>query len=207
MSTKHHSAKHIRLTSHPVEGGHGALPIGWGRAAPRERGPIVGGTLTGSKRNAIGTHSGSYGVYRALAVAAGALLRDHRADLTDTMPADPLGPYPQWADPNSIVSMDPFGAIVAEVFKEELAEGYDIRATVAVTKAHIDMPEVRQATAAGRLHADGRILLANGSVVVTKAAIEPVWWLPGVAERFGVPGADLPRAVLQETGGMYPGLV
>src|SRR5205085_394476 len=70
-----------------------------------------------------------------------------------------------------------------------------------------DMPEVRQATAAGRLRADGRILLENGSVVVTKAAIEPVWWLPGVAERFGVPEADLRRALFEETGGMYPELV
>ena len=67
-----HSGKHIRLTSHPVEGGHGALPIRWGRADPRERGPIVGSTFTRSQRNVIGTHSGSYGVYRALAVAAGA---------------------------------------------------------------------------------------------------------------------------------------
>src|SRR5437763_9674129 len=207
MSTSHRSAKRIRLTSHPVEGGHGALPICWGRADPRERGPIVGSTFTRSQRNVIGTHSGSYGVYRALAVAAGALLRDHRADLTDTMPADPLGPYSQWADPNSIVAMDPFGAIVVEVFKDEIAEGYDIRPTIAVTQGHNDMPEVRQATAAGRLHADGRILLANGSVVVTKAAIEPVWWLPGVAERFGVAEADLRRALFEETGGMYPELV
>ena len=207
MATKNHSAKHIRLTSHPVEGGHGALPIRWGRADPRERGPIVGSTTTRSQRNVIGTHSGSYGVYRALAVAAGALLRDHRPDLTDTMPADPLGPYSQWAEPNRIVAMDPFGAIVAAAFAAEIAEGYDIRPTIAVTKAHIDMPEVRQATAAGRLQADGRILLANGSVVVTKAAIEPVWWLPGVAARFGVSEADLRRALFEETGGMYPELV
>src|ERR1700674_3948968 len=157
MSTETHSGKHIRLTSHPVEGEGGTLPIRWGRADPRERGPIIGSTSTRSQRNVIGTHSGSYGVYRALAVAAGALLRDHRADLTDTMPADPLGPYSQWADPNSIVSMDPFGAIVAEVFKEELAEGDDIRPTIAATQAHIDMPEVRQATAAGRLRADGTL--------------------------------------------------
>jgi GTP cyclohydrolase II len=207
MSTKHPPGKHIRLTSHPVEGGNGALPIHWGSADPRDRGPIVGSTTTRSQRNVIGTHSGSYGVYRALAVAAGALLRDHRPDLTDTMPADPLGPYAQWADPGSIVAMDPFGAIVAEAFKDELASGYDIRPTIAVTKAHIDMPEVRQATAAGRLHADGRNLLANGSVVVTKAAIEPVWWLPGVAERFGVSESDLRRALFEETGGMYPELV
>jgi len=42
---------------------------------------------------------------------------------------------------------------------------------------------------------------------VTKAAIEPVWWLPGVAARFKVSEADLRRALFEETGGMYPELV
>src|SRR5690606_14562491 len=107
----------------------------------------------------------------------------------------PIGPYPQWGDPAKIVSIDPFGAIVAEVFAGEIAAGYDIRPTIAVTKAHIDLPEVHAAMAAGRLAADGRILLANGSAVVTKAAIEPVWWLPGVAARFDVDEADLRRVL------------
>ena len=48
----------------------------------------------------------------------------------------------------------------------------------------------------GRLVPDGRVLLANGSAVVTKAAIEPVWWLPGVARRFGCQrGRPAARAV------------
>ena len=200
-------SKHIRLTSHPAEGAFGALPIRWGRADPKERGPVVGSTANRSQRNVIGTHSGSYGVYRALAVAAGALMRGHRPDLTNTAPTDPIGPYPQWGDPAKIVSIDPFGAIVAEVFAGEIAAGYDIRLTIAVTKAHIDLPEVHAAMAAGRLAADGRILLANGSAVVTKAAIEPVWWLPGVAARFDVDEADLRRVLFEETGGMYPELV
>ena len=200
-------AKHIRLTSHPVEGAWGALPIRWGRADPHERGPIVGSTANRSQRNVIGTHSGSYGVYRALAVAAGALTRGHKPDLTDTAPTDPIGPYPSWGDPDRIVSIDPFGAVVAAAFRDEIAAGYDVRPTIAVTKAHIDLPEVRSATAAGRLRPDGRILLANGSAVVTKTAIEPVWWLPGVAKRFGVSEADLRRALFEETGGMYPELV
>ncbi len=207
MSTDKPPASHIRLTSHPVEGAYGALPLRWGAADPAERGPVVGSTANRSQRNVIGTHSGSYGVYRALAVAAGALLRGHKPDLTNTMPTDPIGPYPQWGDPTKIVAMDPFGAIVAEAFKGEIAQGYDIRPTIAVTKAHIDMPEVRQAMAAGRLQADGRILHANGSAVVTKAAIEPVWWLPGVAARFKCSEAELRRALFEETGGMYPELV
>ena len=103
--------------------------------------------------------------------------------------------------------MDPFGAVVADVFRDEIAAGYDIRPTIAVTRAHIDMPEVRGAMAAGRLAADGRVLLANGSAVVTKTAIEPVWWLPGVAKRFGVVEGDLRRVLFEETGGMYPELV
>lgn len=207
MNPETRTAKHIRLTSHPAEGAWGALPIRWGRADPKERGPVVGSTANRSQRNVIGTHSGSYGVYRALAVAAGALMSGHRPDLTDTAPTDPIGPCPQWGDPAKIVSIDPFGAVVADVFRDEIAAGYDIRPTIAVTKAHIDMPEVRGAMAAGRLKADGRILLPNGSAVVTKAAIEPVWWLPGVATRFGVDEGDLRRVLFEETGGMYPELV
>jgi len=207
MNPETRTAKHIRLTSHPAEGAWGALPIRWGRADPKERGPVVGSTANRSQRNVIGTHSGSYGVYRALAVAAGALMRGHRPDLTNTAPTDPIGPYPQWGDGGKIVSIDPFGAIVADVFRDEIAAGYDIRPTIAVTKAHIDMPEVHAAMAAGRLAPDGRILLANGSAVVTKAAIEPVWWLPGVAKRFGVDEGDLRRVLFEETGGMYPELV
>lgn len=207
MTPDAHKPKHIRLTSHPVEGAYGALPIHWGRADPKARGPIVGSTTNRSQRNVIGTHSGSYGVYRALAVAAGALVRGHKPDLTNTAPTDPIGPYPQWGDPAKIVSMDPFGAVVAGVFADEIAAGYDVRPTIAVTKAHIDLPEVHAAIAAGRLVADGRILLANGGAVVTKAAIEPVWWLPGVAARFGVVESDLRRVLFEETGGMYPELV
>ncbi len=201
-------ARHIRLTSHPVEGvAHGAPPLRWGDADPLVRGPIVGTTTNRNQRNVIGTHSGSYGIYRALAVAAKSLTRGHRADLTDTAPTDSVGPYPQWAQGDRIVSMDPWGAVVADVYKAFLADGYDIRPTIAVTKAHIDLPEVRGAIAAGRLAADGRVLLANGSALVTKAAVEPVWWLPGVAARFRVGENDLRRALFEETGGMYPELV
>lgn len=199
--------RHIRLTSHPGQGAVGAPAIRWGAAEPLERGPVVGTTTHRSQRNVIGTHSGSYGVYRALAVAAGSLPRGHRADLTDTAPTDPVGPYPQWGDPQKIVSIDPWGANVQQVFADHLARGYDIRPTIAVTKAHIHLPEVKQALAFQRLQVDGRILLDDASAVVTKIAVEPVWWLPGVAKRFGVSEADLRRALFEETGGMYPELV
>ncbi|MBC5785362.1 GTP cyclohydrolase II [Ramlibacter sp. USB13] len=205
MAADPSAPRHIRLTSHAS--GQGALPIRWGASTPAERGPIVGTTTKRSHRNVIGTHSGSYSVYRALAVAAGALNRDHKADLTNTAPTDQIGPYPQWTDPGKIVSLDPWGATVAEVFANELAAGYDIRPTIAVTKAHVILPEVIEAIQKGRLKPDNRILLEGGAACVTKAAIEPVWYLPGVAKRFGCSESDLRRVLFEETGGMYPELV
>src|SRR3954467_7179596 len=182
MAADTSAPRHIRLTSHA--GGQGALALQWGAATAAERGPIVGTTTKRSHRNVIGTHSGSYSVYRALAVAAGALSREHRADLTNTAPTDIIGPYPQWTDPGKIVSLDPWGALVAEVFARELEAGYDIRPTIAITKAHVILPEVIEALQKGRLKPDGKFLLPGGAASVIKAAIEPVWWLPGVARRF-----------------------
>ncbi|GAB89376.1 GTP cyclohydrolase II [Gordonia rhizosphera] len=199
------AVRHIRLTSH--SGGLDARTISWGASTAAERGPVIGTTSRRSDRNVIGTHSGSYSVYRALAVAAGALSREHRADLTNTAPTDVIGPYPQWADPDAIVSLDPWGAMTAEAFADDLAAGRDIRPTIAVTKAHVALPEIAEAIAKGRLKPDGRFLLESGAALVTKAAVEPVWHLPSVAQRFGCSEADLRRVLFEETGGMYPELV
>jgi GTP cyclohydrolase II len=61
--------------------------------------------------------------------------------------------------------------------------------------------------AEGRLRADGQVLLDSGEIRVTKAAIDPVWYLPGMAARFGVSEPDLRRTLFEETGGMFPELV
>ncbi len=197
----------IRLTSHPARRSPKALPIVWGAASAAERGPVVATMTDIDRRNVIGAHSGAYSVYRALAIASGQLKASHRADLTNTAPAEPIGPFPQWAGAERIVSLDPYGHVVSEVFADLIASGYDIRPTIAVTKAHINMPELRDAMEAGRLKADGTILTANGNVRVTKVAIEPVWHLPGVAKRFKVSEGDLRRALFEQTGGMFPELV
>jgi len=198
---------HIRLTSHPPASDTELLSIHWGAADPIARGPLIGTVTNRLHRNVIGTHSGSYGIYRALAIAAKALPRGHKADFTNTLPTDVIGPYAQWFDDRRIVSLDPFGAIVTDVYKAQIEQGFDIRPTIAVTQAHIELPEIHDAIRAGRLVPDEKLLLANGSARVTKIAIEPVWWLPGVAKRFGVSEADLRRALFEETGGMYPELV
>jgi GTP cyclohydrolase II len=196
----------IRLTSHPSEHNN-LVPIRWGDPDPLKRGPIIGTLTTAAHRNVVGTHSGSYAVYRALAVTAGNLKSEHRADLTNTAPAVNIGPHPSWSDPSKIVSMDPWGASITQVFADYAEKGFSIQPTIAVTKAHINMPELREAISKGRLKPDNRILFENGDVVVTKAAIEPVWYLPGIAERFGVKEHELRRGLFEHTGGMFPELI
>jgi len=47
----------------------------------------------------------------------------------------------------------------------------------------------------------------NGDLVVTKAAIEPVWYLPGIADHLKVTESDLRQALFEQTGGMFPELI
>ena len=94
------------------------FPIVWGAPTARERGPIIGTVSRPQDRNVIGTHGGSYAVYRALAVSSGALDPIRRPDLTNTYPAATIGPFPQWIDPERIVALDPWGHLVAENFRD-----------------------------------------------------------------------------------------
>ena len=198
--------RHIVLTSHPPTGSRRPPEIHWGAAGAQARGPVIGG-MSGGSRNVIGAHSGSYGVYRALAIATGQLTSVHRPDLTHTRPSTDIGPFPQWEGEDRIVSIDPYGHIVADVFAAQIAAGAPIQPTIAITKARIQLPEFKEAMAAGRLVPDGQILTANGDASVTKIAIEPVWYLPGLARRLKVSEVSLRRALFEYTGGMFPELV
>src|ERR1041385_9535053 len=159
---------HIRLPSHPDPEAKARFPLHWDAPTARERGPVIGTVSKPGLRNVIGSHGGSYAVYRALAVAAGALDPIRRPDLTNTHPAATIGPFPQWTEPEKIVSMDPWGHLVSDVFKQEIAEGLDIRPTIAVTRARLDLIEMRDALALGRLKADGHHIHENGSLSVVK---------------------------------------
>jgi len=199
--------RHIVLTSHPSRSGRKGSPIHWGHADPLTRGPIVATVTDPAHRNVIGTHSGSYAVYRALAVASGVLHPEHRPDFTNTAPAVAIGPHPSWGEPDKIVSLDPYGALVGEVYQSLMAQGVDIRPTIAITRAHIQMPELLEAVRQGQILEDGNIVKPGGDLVVTKAAVEPVWYLPGVAQRLQVSEDDLRYALFEQTGGMFPELV
>ena len=198
---------HVILTSHPSQVFTKSIPINWGAKTAHQRGPVVASLTDLTARNAIGTHGGSYSVYRALATSAGRLQNEFKPDLTNTAPAEPIGPFPSWSDPEKIVAIDPWGSNVRADFADYFKKGYDIRPSIAVTKAHIYMPEIHEAIAKKRLKIDGKIIGKKGDVAVTKMAIEPVWYLPGIAKRFGIEEGELRRGLFQHTGGMFPELV
>ncbi|KAI9881376.1 MAG: Uracil-regulated protein 1, partial [Pleopsidium flavum] len=205
------SSSRIILTTYPGQTGIDPLVMNWGHKDPRQRGPIVvsRSQSTIRRRNAIGAHGGSYSIYHALAVASKNLDVDHRPDFTNTEPAADIGPFPQWADAKKIVSMDPMGHLAPWLFKDIITrENVDIRPTIAITKAHMKLPELEQSVKAGRLVPDGKICLnQTGELAVTKFAVEPVWYLPGVAERFGIDEGALRRSLFENTGGSFPELI
>jgi GTP cyclohydrolase II len=195
------------LTSHPSGDKPHRYPIEWGAATVQARGAVIGSTTARVHRNVIGAHGGTYSVYRALAVSSGTLDPEARPDLKDTGPLIEIGPHGQWVGPNTIVSLDPWGHRVTEDFRSEIEDGLDIRPTIAITKARLLLPEIREAIGLGRIIEDGVVVREGGEVGVIKAAIDPVWHLPGVAERFGVTETSLRRTLFEQTAGMYPELV
>lgn len=96
-----------------------------------------------------------------------------------------------------IVSMDPWGHVVQQVYTSQLKQGLDLRPTIAITKAHMQLAEIEAMVKDGSISIDGKVVLdKRGQLMVTKGAVEPVWYLPGIAKRFGVDEISLRRALL-----------
>lgn len=199
--------EHVVLATHSNLKYPESLHLEWGNKDPMERGPVVASQTNPRARNAIGTHSGSYSVYRALSIASGKYPPSHRPDLNNTHSPVVMGPHLSWFDETKIVSLDPWGLDPHIHFNEYFERGYDIRPTIAVTQAHLQIPEIHDAIRAGRLHCDGKIIKDNMDIKVTKVAIEPVWFLPGMAKRLNIEEGVLRRILFQESAGMYPELI
>ncbi|KAJ3933725.1 MAG: GTP cyclohydrolase N terminal-domain-containing protein [Lentinula lateritia] len=222
----------VLLTTYPSQHSITPYPLKWGASTPLLRGPIICSRLPSSLpfRNALGAHSGSYSIYRALSIAMGTLDPNYKPEYGMTEPPVEIRENPAWYDAKKIVSMDPWGHLVPSVFEREGREkekgglGLDIRPSISVTKAHIKLKEIDEAVKRGEIVIDGKIVLGSeplrredGSLVegidagvevnVSKAAVDPIWYLPGVAERFGIAESLLRRALFEDTGGMYPELI
>ena len=171
---------------------------------------MVATLLQPELRNAIGTHNGPYSIYRAVSVAKEDMDPKKRSDLAFTEPDVQIGPFPSWGDPDKIVAMDPWGHLVGTPSgpgRKAAAVEADVQPSIAISTANLQIAEVRAAMAAGRLVPDGTILKADGVVSAVKCAIEPVWWLPGIAKRFKLDESVLRQKLFEHTGGMFPELV
>ncbi|GAA5872214.1 hypothetical protein JCM1840_004098 [Sporobolomyces johnsonii] len=239
-------SQRVILTTYPGQVGIHPIPLHWGAPSAEARGPVVASRQPKSLkvRNAIGAYSGSYSIYRALAAAAGLIDPNHKPDYTNTEPPVDIPHNPAWDDKHKIVSLDPYGHLVPQVFKSFLDAGIDARPTISITRAHIKLIDMDEAVRSGSLEVDGKIVVktptewinqnkmlsaaaktardtndaaakqtlyagfdAGVELNVSKAAIEPVWYLPGIAERFGIAEGALRRSLFEDTGGMYPELL
>ncbi|GAA5945701.1 hypothetical protein JCM1841_003592 [Sporobolomyces salmonicolor] len=239
-------SQRVILTTYPGQVGINPIPLHWGAPSAEARGPVVASRQPKSLkvRNAIGAYSGSYSIYRALAAAAGLIDPNHKPDYTNTEPPVDIPHNPAWDDKHKIVSLDPYGHLVPQVFKSFLDAGIDARPTISITRAHIKLIDMDEAVRSGSLKVDGKIVVktptewinqnkmlsaaaktardsddaaakqtlyagfdAGVELNVSKAAIEPVWYLPGIAERFDITEGALRRSLFEDTGGMYPELL
>ena len=185
-----------------------APPLHWGAASPAERGPVIGTTSERAHRNVIGTHSGSWhSVYRALR-SRRRTVPAHRADLTNTARRRmSSGLIRSGVKPESDRQPRPWAPWSPTRSRRNCRRATTSAPPSRVTKAHVMLPEIADAIAKGRLRPDGRVLLPSGAALVTKAAVEPVWHLPGSRSDSGAARGILRRVLFEETGGMYPELV
>jgi len=98
---------------------------------------------------------------------------------TNTAPVEPIGPYPQWADPAAIVSLDPWGPSRRHRLRRPARRGLGHQADHRRDQgAYRHARACRVAIAAGRLRPDGKILRENGSARRGPRRRSSRFWLP-----------------------------
>ena len=140
-----------------------ALSDRLGGGEPRERGPVVGTVTKPGDRNVIGTHGGSYCALPRARRLVRRAQPDRAAGPHQHAPGGRRSARFRNGSSPAGSSRSIRGATwSAEAFATEIAEGVDIRPSIAVTRARLDLPEIAQALAGGRLAADGDVLHADG---------------------------------------------
>lgn len=182
------------------------FPISWGAKNPKIRGPLIPKTASEKLNNVIGSYTNHLSIYRGIAIAKGILKPNTPLDLSLTEPSDLIGPFPQWFT-RKIVTFDPFGANISTDFSELIKSGVNLRPTIAITRSKLYITEIDNEVTKKNIFPDGKVLLENRKINVIKIAIEPVWYLPGLAQRFAVSEYTLREALYNASGGMYEELI
>ena len=165
----------------------------WGARDVNDRGPVVPHPAAPEHINVNGRRP--YSIWQGLGWLKGVLARDHRPDHTGTEPVFEIRPGRRSGE---ICSFDPFGHMLWP-WAEYLKAGVDVRRTIGLCGARLNLPEIQAALATGALQADGEVLREDGLVNVDEAAIDPVWHLPSVAKRIGKSYDDLRETLIQAT--------
>ena len=142
MTTPNRS-QHIRLTSHPEPSAVAPRsPIRWGAATAAERGPLIGTATRPSDRNVDRRARRRLWSLPGARRLVGGAQPARQARSHQHQPGGRHRAAPAMERAGKIVSLDPFGHVAQDVFAREIAEGLDIRPTIAVTKARLNLPEI-----------------------------------------------------------------
>lgn len=118
------------------------FPIDWRNQSPMQRGPIIADAYS-HDRNVIGFHRGQYAHQAALAIACGRLDPRHIPDYSYTDAHIKIGDTEfQRRNWNKIVTLDPWGHMVPEIFADYLSAGIGIHPTISITKGNLLIPEL-----------------------------------------------------------------
>ncbi len=180
--------EHIRLTSHP-EPEQSALPDPLGRRdrARARTDHRHGIAAAGSQR-----HRQSWRLLCGLPRACG-FIRRARSD-----PPARSDQHLSRGDHRAVPAMDAsrnasFRSIRGAIWSPRTSRPKSPKASTSVRPSPSPargsiLHEMQDALAAGRLANDGDVVHENGSISVVKVAIDPVWYLPGIAQPFRYDG-------------------
>ena len=211
VETARRSSRRPHRARPPTPDGHGPkpIPVVWGAKDPIERGPLIG-TVTSTapaQRRSARTPAPTRSTARSPSPPARSTRAQARTSPTRS-PTHTDRPVPAVVRPDEDRLARPVRRRRQQrlplVLRAGLRHPADHRRHA---RAHPRARARRRRSQAGRLKVDGKILRESGAIDVVKAAIEPVWYLPGVAARFGCNEADLRRTLFEHTAGMFPELV
>src|SRR5262249_40019635 len=136
--------------------------LNWGASDPQVRGPVVAYPAPQQQRNAIGGRP--YAMFHALGLASKEGPAGFRPDYKDTPPWVDIKPGPR---SHEIVTMDPFGHRL-DLWAPHMEAGLDVRRSISICAAELELFEIGQCLGAGTLQADGQWLLGNGQIPIVE---------------------------------------
>ncbi|KAH6698698.1 GTP cyclohydrolase II [Verticillium dahliae] len=181
----------IVLTTYPKQSGIDPLPLKWGHPDPLIRGPVVVSRLSSTlrRRNAVGgKHTVVAMIVHPFADSNGGSYSIYYALAVASKQLD-LEHRPDFTNTEPASRIGPF------------PQWGDEKKIVAMDPWGHLAPWLFKDTI------ENENVDIRPTIAITKAHMKVVWYLPGVAERFGIDEGTLRRSLFEHTGGSYPELI